>query len=139
LVLIDKAIPNLAFTNPDFAKDVLRQFTGERRQLIADALAYQASHFGNNIFAGLSGEYMEDQQRQFRDMAAVFPTNPALKISRERFAVLLRKCEPYSIDSTPLSRQPHAERYRLIGNFDMQCCHPFARRIQGRSGQACLG
>jgi hypothetical protein len=79
VVLVDKAIPNLAFTNPAFAKDVLRQFTGERRQLIVDALAYQASHFGNGVFVGLPGEHMEDQQRQFRDKAAAFPDEPGFE------------------------------------------------------------
>jgi len=72
-VLIDKAIPNLAFTNPGFTKDLIRSFASDQRQLIVDALAYQASHFGTGAYAGLPGEHMANQQQRFRDRAAAFP------------------------------------------------------------------
>jgi hypothetical protein len=51
VVLIDRAILNFVFTNPAFVK-LVRSFTGERRQLVVDALANQASHFGSGVYAG---------------------------------------------------------------------------------------
>ena len=59
--------------NPGFAKDLIRNFASDQRQLIVDALAYQASHFGTGAYAGLPGEYMANQQQRFRVRAAAFP------------------------------------------------------------------
>jgi hypothetical protein len=78
-VLIDKAIPNFVFANPAFAKDLLRRLTGERRQLIVDALAYQASHFGSGFFAGDPGDHMQNQQKRLKDGVAAFPDEPGFE------------------------------------------------------------
>ncbi len=79
VVLIDNAIPSLVFTNPAFAKDILRRLTGEQRQLIVDALAYQASHFRIGSYSGLPGDYIADQQRRFTDNTAAFTDEPGFE------------------------------------------------------------
>jgi len=79
VVLIDKAIPNFVFTNPAFAKDLLRLFTGERRQLIVDALAYQTTHFGSGVYAGSTEDYMQSRHRYFKDGVAGFPDEPGFE------------------------------------------------------------
>jgi len=52
--LIGKAIPRLAFTNTAFAKDLLRNFTGEQRERLVDAFARQARRFGSKRICGKS-------------------------------------------------------------------------------------
>jgi hypothetical protein len=79
VVLIDKAIPNLLFTNPAFAKDLVRSFTGEQRQLVVDALAYQASHFGSGVYAGSTEDFMKSSQKRLKDGAAAFPDEPGFE------------------------------------------------------------
>jgi hypothetical protein len=79
VVLIDKAIPNLAFTNPAFAKDLVRSFTGEQRQLVVDALAYQASHFGSGVYAGSTEDFMKNSQQRLKDGVAAFPDEPGFE------------------------------------------------------------
>ena len=79
VVLIDNAIPNLVLTNPAFAKDILRRLTGGQRQLIVDALAYQASHFRAGGYTGLPGEHLEDQQRRFTDLVSAFTDEPGFE------------------------------------------------------------
>jgi hypothetical protein len=79
VVLIDKAIPNLVFTKPAFAKDLVRSFTGEQRQLVVDALAYQASHFGSGVYAGSTEDFMKNSQKRLKDGVAAFPDEPGLE------------------------------------------------------------
>jgi hypothetical protein len=77
--LIDLAIPRLAFTNRSFAKDLLRQFNGEQRQRIVDALAHQARRFGGGGFVGDPDQYMAQRQKQFADQVAAFPDEVGLE------------------------------------------------------------
>ena len=77
-ILIDKAIPKIAFSNPAFAKSLLRQFVGEQRKKLVDALAYQAHRFGGGGFAGSPEDYMARRHQQFRDNFAAFPDDPEL-------------------------------------------------------------
>jgi len=77
--LIEKAIPRLAFTNPGFARDLLRLFTGEQRGRIVEAFAYQARHFGSGVCAGDPADYMAQRQKQFADQTATFPDEAGLE------------------------------------------------------------
>jgi hypothetical protein len=79
VVLIDKAIPNFVFTNPAFAKDLVRSFTGERRQLVVDALANQAGHFGASVYAGSPEDFMQSRHKQLKDGVAAFPDEPGFE------------------------------------------------------------
>jgi hypothetical protein len=79
VVLIDKAIPNFVFTNPAFAKGLVRSFTGDRRQLIVEALAYQASHFGAGVYAGSTEDFMQSRHKRIRDGVAAFPDEPGFE------------------------------------------------------------
>ena len=50
--LIEQAIPRLAFSSPDFARDLLRNFAGSQRERIVGAFESQARHFGSGVFRG---------------------------------------------------------------------------------------
>jgi hypothetical protein len=76
--LIEKAVPRLAFTHPGFARSLLQQFTGAHRELLVDAFAHQARHFGGGVFAGDIEAHMAQQGRQFADQTAAFPDEPGL-------------------------------------------------------------
>jgi hypothetical protein len=78
-MLIDKAIPRLAFSNPTFVKALMRQFTGEQRQRIVDTLAYQAHRLGGGVFAGSPAEYIAQKEKRFREAAAALPDDPGLE------------------------------------------------------------
>ena len=79
VVLIDKAIPNFIFTNPGFTKDLVRSFTGERRQLIVDALANQVSHLGSGVYAGSPENFMQNRHKRIKDEVAAFPEEPGFE------------------------------------------------------------
>jgi hypothetical protein len=79
VVLIDKAIPNVVFTNPAFAKDLVRSFAGERRQLVVDALANQAGHFGASVYAGSPEDFMQNRHKRLKDGVAAFPDEPGFE------------------------------------------------------------
>jgi hypothetical protein len=79
VVLIDKAIPNFVFTDPPFAKDLVRSFTGERRQLVVDALANQANHFGSGAYAGSREDFMQNRHKRLKDGVAAFPDEPGFE------------------------------------------------------------
>jgi len=85
--LIEKAIPRLAFSNPGFARDLLRHFTGEQKERIVEAFASQAGHLGSGAFAGDPAVHMAERQKQFADQAAAFPDEAGL----EDLARALRK------------------------------------------------
>jgi hypothetical protein len=77
--LIDKAIPRLAFSNPDFAKELLGHFTGKQRELIVEAFAYQARHLGSGVFVGDPTNHMAARDRQLADQIAAFPDEVGLE------------------------------------------------------------
>jgi len=74
--LIQKAIPKLAFTSTEFAKGLLKQFTGTARETLVEALAHQARRFGGGVYAGGAEEHMAQQDRAFADQVAAFPDDP---------------------------------------------------------------
>lgn len=77
-VLIDKAIPRLAFAHTGFVNSLLRQFTGAHRERLVEAFALQARRFGGGVFAGDFETHMAQQERQFADQTAAFPEEPGL-------------------------------------------------------------
>ncbi|MDW5266113.1 MAG: DUF4062 domain-containing protein [Edaphobacter sp.] len=79
VVLIDKAIPNFIFINPGFAKDLVRSFIGERRQLIVDALANQVTHLGSGVYAGSTEDFMQNRRKRIKDGVAAFPEEPGFE------------------------------------------------------------
>ncbi len=86
-VLIEKAIPRLAFSSPSFAKDLIRYFAGEQRERIVEAFVSQARHLGGGVFVGDPDEYMAQRQKQFADQVTAFPDEAGL----EDLAKALRK------------------------------------------------
>jgi hypothetical protein len=70
--LIGKAVPRLAFTNTGFAKNLIRNFTGEQRQRIVETFAHQARHSGCHVFVGDPADYMAQQKREFAEQTAAF-------------------------------------------------------------------
>jgi hypothetical protein len=78
-MLIEKAIPRLAFSNPSFARDLIQHFVGVQRERIVEAFASQARHFGRGVFAGDPGDYMAQQQKQFADQVAAIPDEGGLE------------------------------------------------------------
>jgi hypothetical protein len=76
--LIEKAVPRLAFTHTGFARSLLQQFTGGHRELLVNAFAHQARHFGGGVYAGDIEAHMAQQGRQFADQTAAFPDEPGL-------------------------------------------------------------
>jgi hypothetical protein len=79
IVLIEKAIPSFIFINPGFAKDLVRLFTGERRQLIVDALANQVTHLGSGVYAGSTEDFMQNRRKRIKDGVAAFPQEPGFE------------------------------------------------------------
>ena len=77
--LIDLAIPHLAFTSRSFVKDLIRQFNGEHRQRIVDALAHQARRFGGGGFTGDPDDFTAQRQKQFADQVAALADEPGLE------------------------------------------------------------
>jgi hypothetical protein len=78
--LIDAATPRLAFTNPEFAKELIQQFTGPQRERIIDALAHQARRLGTGgVFAGNPSDFMAERDKQFAEQVASFPDEPGLE------------------------------------------------------------
>jgi len=77
--LIEKATPLLAFTNTEFTRDLIGRFTGEQREWIVQAFAYQARHFGGGVYAGDPADYIADQQRRFANQVATFPDDAGLE------------------------------------------------------------
>lgn len=86
-MLIERAIPGLAFSSPGFARDLLRNFAGSQRERIVEAFASQARHFGGGVFTGDPDHYMAQRQKQFADQVATFPDETGL----EDLAKALRK------------------------------------------------
>lgn len=79
-VLIDRAIPRLAFSNTTFVKALLRQFAGEDRKRLVDALAYQAHRLsGGGVYAGSPEDFMATKQQQFVGNFAALPDDPDLE------------------------------------------------------------
>ena len=79
VALIDKAMPNFVFTNPAVAKNLVRSFTGERRQLVVDALANQASDFGSGVYSGSIEDFMQNRRKRLKDGVAAFPDEPGFE------------------------------------------------------------
>jgi hypothetical protein len=77
-VLIDKAIPRLAFAHTGFVNSLLRQFTGAHRERLVEAFALQARRFGGGVFAGSFETHIAQRERQFVDQTAAFPDDPGL-------------------------------------------------------------
>jgi hypothetical protein len=77
--LIERAIPRLAFSNPDFARGLIRQFNGKQRDRIVEAFASQARNLENRVFHGDPDDYMAQRQKQFADQVAAFPDDAGLK------------------------------------------------------------
>jgi hypothetical protein len=86
-ILIEKAIPRLAFSNTGFVRDLLGHFTGKQRELIVEAFAYQARRFGSGGFLGDPTDYMAARDKQFADQVSTFPDEVGL----EDLAKALRK------------------------------------------------
>jgi hypothetical protein len=78
-ILIAKAIPRLAFSNPGFARNLLGKFSGKHRQQLVEAFAYQAGRFPSGAFAGNPDNYIAERQRQFAAGAAAFPDDTGLE------------------------------------------------------------
>jgi hypothetical protein len=75
--LIGKAIPRLVFTNREFVKSLLRQFTGESRRLVVDAFAHQSHRHGSGgIYTGDLEELMANRAEQFRLQVEALPDEP---------------------------------------------------------------
>ncbi len=77
--LIEKATPLLAFTNPEFTRDLIGRFTGEQRESIVQAFADQARHFSGGVYAGDPADYIADQQRRFANQVATLPDDAGLE------------------------------------------------------------
>jgi hypothetical protein len=77
--LVEKAVPRLAFTDTRFAGDLIRQFTGKRRERMVEAFASQAGHFGSGVFHGDPDDYMAQRQKQFADQVAALPDDAGLE------------------------------------------------------------
>jgi hypothetical protein len=85
--LIEKAIPQLAFSNPGFAGNLLGKFAGKHREQLVEAFAYQAGRFSGGAFAGNPDDYIAQRQTQFAAQTAAFPDEMGL----EDLARALRK------------------------------------------------
>lgn len=79
-VLIEKAVPRLAFTNPAFVGNLLARFTGVQRQVLVQAFARQARHFGSGgVYAGSPEDFIEQERRRFANQTAAFPDGAGLE------------------------------------------------------------
>lgn len=78
-VLIDKAIPRLAFTNTGFARDLIGCFVGGQKAQIVEAFAHQARHLAGGVFGGDPDVHMAEQGRLFAAQMAAFPDDPVLE------------------------------------------------------------
>lgn len=74
--LIAGAIPRFVFTNPDFVRRVLREFTGESRQQLVDAFAYQSRGQMRGVYTGDIEEHMARRQEEFRQSVQSLPEDP---------------------------------------------------------------
>jgi hypothetical protein len=72
VTLPENAIPRLAFPYPEFARNLLWQFTGEQRQRIVEALADQARRLSGGVYAGNPADHMAAEQRKFAQEVAAF-------------------------------------------------------------------
>jgi hypothetical protein len=78
--LIESAKTRLAFSNPAFAKELIRQFHGEQRKEIIDAFAHQAGrHGGAGGFAGSYEKFVTEQERLYQSELATLPDDPDLR------------------------------------------------------------
>jgi hypothetical protein len=77
--LIGKAIPRLVFFNREFVKNLLQQFSGDRRRRLVDAFAHQSRRHGGGVFARSPEQYMVEEDRQFRNKADPFPDEPGFE------------------------------------------------------------
>lgn len=77
--LIYKAPSSLAFTNPVFAGELVRQTTGEQRKKLVEALAYQALRPGLGIFAGNPETHLAEEKKQFTAQLGAFSEEPGLE------------------------------------------------------------
>lgn len=78
-MLIDKAVPKLAFTNTAFARDLIGRFVGNQKTQIVEAFAHQARHLAQGVFGGDPATYLAEQGRQFSAELAAFPDDPELE------------------------------------------------------------
>lgn len=77
-ILLDKAIPRLAFTKLPFVKELLRMFHGPARERIVEAIAYQSHRHGGGVFVGDPMEMMARETQRFREATDGLPEEPEL-------------------------------------------------------------
>jgi hypothetical protein len=71
-VLIEKAIPRLAFSSTTFVRDLLSRFSGAQRDQLVEAFAFQARHLSGGLFVGNPDDRISDDRRQFENNVAAF-------------------------------------------------------------------
>ena len=77
-MLIEKAIPRLAFDRTAFANDLISLFTREQRKRIIQVFSSQTRHLGHGVFHGNPDDYMAQRQRQFADQVSALPDEGGL-------------------------------------------------------------
>lgn len=77
--LIEGATPRLAFSYPQFARDLICSIRAPLRERIIEALASQARQSLGGVFAGDTGTFMANESARFEQQLAALPPDAELE------------------------------------------------------------